>query len=197
MYRVLRGFHYYTGFLMLGFVLMYFVSGYGLIHSNWFGDNPPLVKERTEHLARIPADDEAADSSFLEFLSQSFDLSGRGRFVARSDSGEYRFEFNRPGYRADIRLSPDGEVQVREQIFGLHRTLVGFHRFHGYQGGSFFKLWAVFYDLASLSMIIFAVTGVWMWWKLTPRSKRGLGWFLLASSFVLTLATFLYFLYRT
>jgi hypothetical protein len=77
--------------------------------------------------------------------------------------------------------------------FGAAQTLVGFHRLHRYGGGWVYNLWMVFYDLASFSVILFAASGVYLWYKLTRR--RALGWTCLAASFGFTAGTILYFVY--
>ena len=59
-------------------------------------------------------------------------------------------------------------------------VLVGFHRLHGYGGGWLYDMWVLFYDLASLSMIVFALTGIYLWWRLTKR--RFWGWLCLGLS---------------
>ena len=53
-------------------------------------------------------------------------------------------------------------------------TLVGFHRLHGYGGGWLYDIWVVFYDLASLALILFTLTGIYLWYRLTKH--RLLGW---------------------
>jgi len=90
-------------------------------------------------------------------------------------------------------LAPDLKTaEVTEERHGWRQTLIGFHRLHGYGGGWLYDGWAVLYDLASLSMIVFAITGVWLWYKLIPN--RRLGWVLLALGFSFTSALMLFFL---
>jgi hypothetical protein len=69
-----------------------------------------------------------------------------------------------------------------------------YHRLHGYSGGLNYYLWAFIYDLSSISMIVFSLSGVYLWYK-TER-KRTAGWFVLLGSTVLTYATILYLMYK-
>jgi hypothetical protein len=64
---------------------------------------------------------------------------------------------------------------------------------HQYGGGWLYNLWVVFYDLASLALIVFAITGVYMWYKLEGRKR--LGWILLGLSFAYAGAMVLYLIY--
>ena len=58
-------------------------------------------------------------------------------------------------------------AHTKEQ--NARNILVGFHRMHGYGGGWLYNIWLVFYDLASLSLILFAVSGTYLWWRLARR----------------------------
>ena len=62
MYTIIRKIHQYTGLMLLAFVAMYFVTGYVIVHHDWFGEKPAVKTERTETLgAGLPlATDEAA-----------------------------------------------------------------------------------------------------------------------------------------
>jgi hypothetical protein len=68
-----------------------------------------------------------------------------------------------------------------------------FHRLHGYQGDPAYVLWAFIYDLSSLSMIIFALSGVYLWYKVERR--RLAGWLILTGSTLLTAATIIYLMF--
>jgi hypothetical protein len=72
-------------------------------------------------------------------------------------------------------------------ISALHQ----FHRIHGYHGGWNYRIWAFVYDLSAFSMIVFAITGVYLWYK-TER-VRWPGWLILAG-FTLFIAFTIYYL---
>jgi hypothetical protein len=66
----------------------------------------------------------------------------------------------------------------------------GLHRLHGYGGGGLYDVWAVLYDLASLALIVFAFTGVYLWHAtLRPRWP---GWLALGVGAVFTTAMILH-----
>jgi hypothetical protein len=83
-----------------------------------------------------------------------------------------------------------GTVRITTSQFSTRQTLVHFHRLHGYGGGWVYDLWMIMYDLASAAMILFAASGIYLWYKLTKR--RLLGWVLLAVSFSFAIGTMLY-----
>src|SRR6185437_2797960 len=51
LYRIMRGLHLYTSFVLMVFVLMYFVSGYVILHGKWFGAHPPAKSVREAKIA--------------------------------------------------------------------------------------------------------------------------------------------------
>ena len=54
-------------------------------------------------------------------------------------------------------------------------------------------MWTLLYDLASLALIVFAFSGIYMWYKLTTR--RSIGWIVLGASFTYAAAIVSYLLY--
>ena len=81
----------------------------------------------------------------------------------------------------------------RHETYGLRTTLIGMHRMHNYGGNILYLLWVLLYDLASLSLILFGLTGVYLWYKLT--TKRLLGWVILGLGYGYTAATILFLVY--
>jgi hypothetical protein len=116
----------------------------------------------------------------------------RGK-LRRGAGGTLEIPCFRPGHLVTIRVTPDsGSAVVKEERLAWQRTMIGFHRLHGYGHGWRYDLWAVMFDLASASMIVFAATGVWLWHRLARR--RWPGWLVLAAGLLFVLASVLQFL---
>ena len=188
MYDTIRRIHLYAGVGLLAFVVMYFVTGYVLIHGEWFPGTPPVKSTREESLTSAPG---ASPEEFSALLQQRFGLAGKRQPPVRMKDGGWKFEYLRPGLGHEAVVPPAGDrVRITRTEFSTRQMLVHFHRLHGYGGGAMYDLWMVMYDLASAAMIVFAVTGIYLWYKLTRR--RLLGWLLLAASFSFTAGTILY-----
>jgi hypothetical protein len=86
-------------------------------------------------------------------------------------------------------------VRITTQNENAIETMVGFHRLHGYGGGNVYNVWAFFYDLASLSLILFAFTGIYLCYTLTKRQL--LGWNFLGFSYGYAAITILYLMYAS
>ncbi len=192
-YRLVRQIHLISAVVLSGFILMYFVTGYVLVRSSWFGEGAPRVARRL-----VPFEPSAEPiSDTQEDLGRRVqDLTGvRGQPLPprkRAD-GSSEFRFSRPGYEASIiQKEAGGNLEVTEKHHGWQRTSIGLHRLHGYRGGWLYFIWAALMDLSSFAMIAFAITGVWIWFKL--ERIRWPGFALLAVGLVYTLTTIFYLL---
>jgi hypothetical protein len=188
MYDLIRKIHLYSGLTLLTFVLMYFVSGYVMTHHDWFPGGDPRRSVREESLApALGADPEA----YSALLQRRFGLSGKRQPPSRMKDGSWKFVYVRPGVTHEAIVPVSGDrVRIARSDVDARGALVGFHRLHGYGGGWLYDLWAVAYDLSSAAMVVFAVSGIYLWYKLTKR--RLLGWVLLAISFAFATGTVLY-----
>ena len=188
MYDLIRKIHLYTAFVLLAFVLMYFVTGYVLIHNQWFPRPEPGVATREEALEPAPG---ASPEAMSAALQRRFDLPGMRSEPKRNRDGSWKFQYLRPGTTCEAVVAPAGDrVTIKRTDFGVAQTLIGFHRLHGYGGGWAYDLWMVLFDLASFSMILFAASGVYLWYKLTRR--RMLGWVMLGAGLGFTIGTMIY-----
>jgi hypothetical protein len=188
MYETIRKIHLYTGLSLLAFVAMYFVTGYVIIHEGWL---PAGSLSRSSYRAPLSKGGEKPPEAYAVDLQEQFGLRGKRLPPQRLQDGRWRFRYVRPGVSYEAVVSAAGDsVQVTRSDEPLRRVLIGFHRLHGYGGGWLYDLWAFMYDLASAAMILFALSGIYMWYKLTR--KRLLGWVILGLSFSYAAATLLY-----
>lgn len=176
MYTFLRKTHLYAGLVILLFLLMYFVSGYVLIHNPWFRDpkSKPAPLVRSESLADYTGP--RTPEALADYLVDRFDLNGRLTIppADKQPPNAIRFSVQRPGTSIQVSIPHSGDTATittnREDWVG---TLVQMHRLHAYGGGWLFNLFILFNDLASFSCILFALTGVYLWWKTVTRHAWG------------------------
>jgi len=163
MYNVIRKIHLYCGLIILIFLMMYFVSGYMMAHRPWFLTAPPPPTTQTAQLASTgarPVEQLAAD------VQKQLGLVGRIEFPQNQPAEMTRFWVVRPGVmmRVDI-PAREHIIHVSTQRVGLVGTLIMLHKVCGYDGQLIFDIYAFFCDLAGLSMILFAISGVYLWWR--------------------------------
>jgi len=190
-YTLFRTIHLYAGLALLAFVIMYFVTGYPMIHHAWFPQSEPNRTIRTEMLVYPGAREPAAYSIYLQ---ETFNLRGKVTRQRRLKDGSWEFRYSRPGTIHEAVVAPAGDsvriTTVKEKPI---ETMIAFHELHGYGGGLLYNVWALFYDLASFSLIVFAFTGIYLWYRLTK--KKLLGWIFLAISYGYATVTVLYLMY--
>ncbi len=188
MYQLIRRMHLFTGLVLLVFVLMYFISGYVLIHEHWFGGREPKVTKRVESLD-VPL--RASDALLASQVQDRFHLSGQSSTPEHRKDGWVRISYVRPGRTFQVAINPEGkQVTITRNDFGFAGVANGMHRLRGYHGGWVYWLWAAMYDLASAGLIVFAITGIVLWYQST--SRRLAGWLCLAAGFGFTAAMIAY-----
>lgn len=191
MYTFIRRIHLFAGLLLLVFVLMYFLSGYVLIHEPWFGGREPRTSVRTEPLASAGM---FTDEAMSLYLQQAFNLRGQRSPANHRADGSVRFGFAHPGTAFEALVAAGGkQVTITRKDFGFGGLANGFHRLRGYHGGWLYVLWALLYDLASAALIVFAITGIVLWHQSTAR--RLPGWLCLGASFGFTAVMVLYLMF--
>ena len=190
-YNLFRKVHLYTGLTLFTFVVMYFITGYPIIHNQWFDDAEPTHSQRTVPLAQPPGEPLRA---YAVWLQESLDLPGKRTRAQQLKDGRWRFEYWRPGTLHQVHVTAEGDsAQVNTRRENWRVTLVGFHRMHNYGGGWLYDIWVLFYDLASASLIVFALSGIYLWWRLT--SRKLVGYICLAISWGFAAATICYLMY--
>ena len=170
-YSLFRKVHLYAGLSLFTFVVMYFVTGYPIIHHDWFDDAEPVKSERTVELVHPPGE---PLKEYAVLLQDQLGLRGKRTLSRQLKDGRWKFEYWRPGTFHQVHVSADGvTAQVASRKENWRTTLVGFHRMHNYGGGWLYDVWVVFYDLASASLVLFAISGIYLWWRLTRRKLWG------------------------
>lgn len=189
MFALVREVHAYCGLLLLLFVAMYAATGLPLTHRDWFDlEAEPVVTEVALEFTGDP------DGSELPaYLAEEFGVSGR-RTRQTFEDGTRSLMFARPGWTVRFEVAPDlRSARIFEREGTVVQKAVQLHRLKGFGGGWEFAVWGLLLDAVSLAMLVFVVTGTYLWYV---RSKdRRLGWALLALSwgFTAALSAYLYF----
>ena len=183
-YNLIRKIHLYTAFVVGAFLFMYFITGGVLIMHTVF---PRHTKEELSKTITIK--EEQNESEIIESICSQFDIRGFRRRSERSD-GTVAITFTHPGTWSQILLTPQSEtvdIKIRKGTFAS--VMNDFHRLRGFDG-SIHIVWAIFYDLSSIALILFSISGIYLWWKLIK--KKLLGFIFLFISTGLTLFTIMY-----
>ena len=179
MYCIVRRVHLALSLGLVLFIVMYFATGFVMTHEQWFKQSAPAITERKEFFQHRA---DGSDEELSRSLQKTFELNGqRNPAVIRKD-GLKHFSYSRPGSTFDVVLAEGrDEVTITEKKSGLIGLLHGLHRLHGYGGGGLYSTWSFLYDLSSSALIVFAFTGIFLWFRST--TKRLPGWICLGVSF--------------
>ena len=183
--------------LFLGpWVVMYAVSTMVMNHREIFiamyGQGPPPFEKVREasYPAGFPAGTSSADMT--EGILRSLNLEGaHGTPPLRPDGSLVfqRQDLIRP-YR--ITYTPaDGKVLVERARFQWNSFMGTIHRRRGYQHPyALDDAWAFLVDAFIAASVLWALTGLWMWWELKATRKWG------AVSMAVGVLLFTFFLVR-
>lgn len=165
MYNLYRKIHLYSGLILLMYVMMFYVSGYMMTHRPWFL-GAPATTTRTAVLE--PGLLRLSNEPLAANLQKQLGLAGGIQFPLAQPPNLIRFFVIRPGttVRVDV-SSQDKLIRVITQRYGWVGTLIVLHKIEGYhaRNGLLSNASVFVGDLAALSMILFAITGVILWWK--------------------------------
>ena len=195
MYRLVRTVHLYSGLVLAAGLFMYAFTGFVMSHQSWFpgGKSHKTTQDLTSvtALTMAPGLSPEQAATWQERLGDELGLHGRPGNRQRDEDGSWIFEFNGPGTNEKLRLRPGHrEVTLTVEAAGFAGIMNRLHHFHGYDGGGRFFVWGLFVDLASLAMILFPLTGIYLWFTL--KQDRRLGWIILGASTLYGVGSILY-----
>ncbi len=170
-FPTVRRLHLIAGLILLIWVVMYFVTGWVMIHEKWFPRGPQKVTTSEP----LSLSEPLATAEFIKNLESAYGIGGQRRPPKPLANGGWQFNWVRPGENTEAIVSAGAkQVSITRTHFDPGGWAHGLHRLHGYRGGWAYWIWAGFMDLASAAMILFAVSGVYLWWKTTRNKLPGL-----------------------
>ena len=190
MYRWMRATHGLAGLALASVLTMYALTGVVMI----YGEGQRVPASREESKQPLPDAWRGLRGPQLSAAVRS-SLGLRGRAdLPRRKAGRTQIIFRRPGARSEVTLdSASGSVEIVRFREGWVRTLAQLHQQNGYEGTLLNKLWAATVDLAALALILFAASGVYLWWKLGRQRRLGLAVLVVASGYSLASLAWLVF----
>jgi hypothetical protein len=179
LYKFLRNTHLLIGLFSFLFLMMYGVSSVQMSHNTWFNLKPAVSDSR---VALAPGIENPRDVA-RQLMNRGL---VRGELAQVQNS---RFRIIRPGTVHEVSYSSrTGEAKIRTNVAGVMGMLNRIHHVAGlWHEYTLTNVWAVFVAITSILLVILALTGIYLWFKM--HSERVIGAILLAVSlgFSLTL----------
>jgi hypothetical protein len=185
LYKTIRRIHLNSAFITSVFLLMYFISGLFLMMGSVF---PRALKQTVSEQAALSAG--KSESENIAEICNRYHIYG-DETVKIIPGNKKSYSYFRPAYRAEILLDetlPAARVKISEGT--IWSVMNDFHRLRGYTGNWAHRLWSLFYDLSCISLIVMALTGVYLWWKMERKKRLGIVFLLVSTG--LTLFTVMY-----
>jgi hypothetical protein len=182
-HRWSRRAHYYLGLYLLLFTWFFAVSGLVLNHSRW---RVAQFWERRNEATRerpIVVPDERGDMAIARALMGQLAIVGEVGEVRRSaDGAGIAVEVVRPGhvYKVDARLD-SARARVTEIGLDAWGAMDALHKFTGVRMDDagqtrdwwLTRIWSLAMDAVGVGLVVLALSGVYLWWRLVPKRASG------------------------
>ena len=169
----------YSALFLTPWILMYALAVLGVNHRDIFmSGERPFVRFETEKEQHYPAvfSEDVEPRMIAEQILA--DLGLEGTYIVRHNkqNGSYNIIRRDPVTPRRITYTPAEEkLVVERQLFRTVGFLAGLHHRTGYRQEQLMEdTWAFSVDAAIIGMIIWVLTGLWMWWELKVTRRWGL-----------------------
>jgi hypothetical protein len=188
--RVNRRSHLYLGLLFLPWFLVYGVSSLVFSHPAWFNAGPSTKVLFDREYRLDPIAPEADLRPIGDRIQRDSGLEGHF-VVFRAPDGQIRMYCATFLQATQISYHPERHRLVAEQSeFRATGLLTRLHTRGGFERPGFLSpAWSVIVDVVQLSIILWIISGLYIWWKLRRHRAWGLvalgtgfalfGWFLI------------------
>ncbi len=159
--------------IILSFMLIYVFTGIVLINRELF-DIPEA--EKSHYTLPVEKTIEGSPAEYAKYLKDSLNLKGRISYQ-KDWKDNWVFHYDFPGNNYQVSLTPAQDtllIQREQQGRTFFTVAQQIHVLRGYKGGWAYTAWAVMYDLSCLAMIVFAITGIIMWYRIRKNFRFGL-----------------------
>lgn len=177
---ILRWIHLYTGLFLLPWMLVYGASAFCLNHNQWFIRNLNITPVSWKIERQV---DFTPDANFPQepkqqanFIVKFLDLDGAHGVIGKPNTNQ--LVINRicatGNYRITWRKPRSVLIVEKQQSFSFYR-LIHFLHFRGGYGQPYFAniAWAVIVDAVAISMWLWVISGVYLWWQRSRKLKFG------------------------
>lgn len=170
-YTIFRQIHLYSLIVLGVYILVYFVTGLTFRHytlANEVENLPPDTLNINLNQTARPEED-------LVFLQDSLNLAGKRNYIDVRQDHSFQTMIMAATHRYRITVSANRDhVVVQKHITDLREKIHFYHVLHIFGGGFKYDLYLIFQDLVSISMFLFAFSGVYMWYNLMRNKWWGI-----------------------
>lgn len=176
--KVLRRTHMYLALFLTPWVLMYALSTLAMNHhhifENWYDHQPPAWTLDREIPYTVDFPPEATRWIVAEQILTDLGMVGAHNTRGNLDN-QITITRRYTGSPQRIIYTPEQKtLRIETQEFRTNVFLEQMHRRRGYNTKYLSDdLWAITVDIFILSTVLWAASGLWMWWELKVTRKWG------------------------
>ena len=187
-YKLIKKIHLYAGLSTTALLIMFILTSYIMIY------HKSLSHESTKETQLFDVERKLNSAEEWAQWIAEHDINGRFDY-AQIEKKENPFqEYADAGGSTRITyLSGQNKMEVVKTYKSTSDALEGIHRQRGFDGGPSYKLYAILLDLLGTSLILFTITGIFMWMKLLKYDKWA--WIVFVGGFLYFGFTLIYLTY--
>jgi hypothetical protein len=177
--KFMRRTHLYVALFLSPWITMYALSTLVMHHREFFTSHTQRVQPEFDLIRETSYDLQVAANESPQELAKRIlsEIGINGAFTVQGDamSGKLTIDRHRPvgSYRVTYDAGAK-RLSVERQRFGLAFFLEMLHRRHGFsQHYVANDLWAVIVDVVIVAIVVWAATGIYMWFGLSRTRKLG------------------------
>lgn len=176
---MIRKIHLFLGLFLAPWILMYALSSIAMQHREIFYGSKDRVAPDFELVKEVQAPASLAQSADSKqaalIILQELDLEGAHGVRGKLEEGRIQINRDRPigSYRI-VWEAAKNTVTVEKQRFGMTYFLEMLHRRRGFNQPYWANdAWGIIVDGVITAILLWAFTGLWMWWKMKSTHKLG------------------------
>jgi hypothetical protein len=188
MHQLIRQIHMYAAFITMAFLVMYFVTGYLMNNPQWFDQEKPATDTKTISMKKP----DVSNEELYNQLKDKLEISGRFH-NSWTNKGTTYYEYQSMLRQTIVYFdSTYTTATVKLSDKNTIGNITAYHRLHKYGGPLAYSFYVLLMDFASLALLIFVLTGVYMW--LSFVKYRWLGVSFLVGGFAYSIWVWLTFI---
>ena len=170
-YPLIRSIHFYAAAVSGIFLLLYFITGFLLVKHHWFAHESAEEKMITQGVD-IPSF--KTEWELAKWAKKTTQLNGKIDWINTRQNGITEVEILTPSEFHLIQLFEEQDSLIHTyHPHNPHEQITVMHRMHGYGGGRIYDFYMLGMDIACIALLLFVITGIYLWLKLLKRRWFG------------------------
>lgn len=177
-YLFIKKIHLYACLSTVALLLMFILTSYLMVHHDWFDH------ERQSETTIVPFSTQPETDADWKRIVQKHQIKGRFTGERTNQDGHLIREYGGAAGWTTIKLiSEKNQIEITKNFKSKADAIIGIHRQRGYGSGPLqYNIYAFLLDVMAISLLLFVITGIIMWFKLLKNNW--VAWLIFGLGFV-------------